>query len=37
MRAEMADVWLGFSRAQVQAWLQEVGLEGVRVGSPGQT
>jgi arsenite methyltransferase len=37
MRAEMADVWLGFARQQVQAWLMEAGLQDVRVASPGET
>jgi arsenite methyltransferase len=37
MREEMADVWLGFERDQVQAWLQEAGLVNVIVDRTGQS
>ncbi len=36
MRAEMADVWLGFDRAQVREWLGQAGLEQVDVDCCGQ-
>ena len=36
MRAEMADVWLGFDRQQVREWLLEAGLADVDVDCCGQ-
>ncbi len=35
MRAEMADVWLGFDRAQVEDWYRAAGLVDVRVEGSG--
>ena len=35
MRAEMADVWLGFDRQQVRAWFTEAGLRDVEVDCTG--
>ncbi|NPV86953.1 MAG: arsenite methyltransferase [Anaerolineae bacterium] len=37
MREEMADVWLGFARPQVRAWLREAGLVNVIVDCTGET
>ncbi len=37
MRAEMADVWLGFDRGQVREWLGQAGLEQVDVDCCGQS
>jgi ubiquinone/menaquinone biosynthesis C-methylase UbiE len=37
MRAEMADEWLGFERAQVKRWLREAGLVNVLVTCSSQT
>lgn len=37
MRTEMSDIWLGFGRAQVHAWLNEAGLVNVLVGDTQQT
>jgi len=37
MRAEMADVWLGFERAQVKAWLRAAGLVNVLVDGTNQS
>ncbi len=31
MRAEMADLWLGFARGEVESWLHDAGLDEVRV------
>ena len=36
MKEEMADVWLGFERPQVWAWLQEAGLVNTLVDCTGQ-
>jgi ubiquinone/menaquinone biosynthesis C-methylase UbiE len=33
MRAEMADVWMGFDRGQVEEWFSQAGLVDVRVES----
>lgn len=32
MREEMADLWLGFERGQIEEWLRQVGFEEVKVG-----
>ena len=37
MQTEMSDIWLGFERTQVHAWLTEVGLVNVLVGDTRQT
>lgn len=37
MRAEMADLWLGFSRDSVRAWMLEAGLEEIVVEDCGST
>ncbi|GAP13346.1 methylase [Longilinea arvoryzae] len=37
MKAEMADVWLGFERDRVRAWLRESGLVNVLVDCTGQS
>jgi ubiquinone/menaquinone biosynthesis C-methylase UbiE len=37
MQTEMADVWLGFERAQVQQWLQQAGLVNILVEFSGET
>lgn len=37
MREVMADVWLGFARDDVHAWLERAGLQEVAVECPGQT
>jgi len=37
MRAEMADVWLGFPRDMLAGWLAQAGLCNVSVDSPGHT
>jgi len=37
MRTEMSDIWLGFDRAQLHAWLTEAGLVNVLVGDTQQT
>lgn len=37
MQTEMSDIWLGFERAQVHAWLTEAGLVNVLVGDTQQT
>jgi ubiquinone/menaquinone biosynthesis C-methylase UbiE len=37
LREEMADVWLGFERAQVRAWLREAGLANLVVDGTGQS
>ncbi len=37
MQAEMADVWLGFERAQIQQWLQQAGLVNILVEFSGET
>ena len=37
MRQEMADVWLGFDRAQIRAWFREAGLVNVLVDCTGQS
>lgn len=36
MRAELADVWLGFARSDVQGWLTEAGLASAEVDCVGQ-
>lgn len=36
MRAEMADVWLGFSRPTIREWMEKAGLEEVGVECCGQ-
>jgi len=36
MRQEMADVWLGFDRAQIRAWFREAGLVNILVDCTGQ-
>lgn len=36
-REEMADVWLGFDRPQVQAWFEQAGLVNVMVINSGQS
>jgi hypothetical protein len=35
MRAEMADLWLGFDRPQVEAWLKAAGLADANVDCTG--
>lgn len=37
LREEHADLWLGFPRSQVQAWLEQAGLVNVRVEDTGET
>ncbi len=37
MRAEMADVWLGFKREDIKAWLESAGLEDVSADCCGQS
>jgi HAD superfamily hydrolase (TIGR01509 family) len=37
MKAEMADVWLGFERQQIRAWFQQAGLVDVVVDCTGQS
>jgi arsenite methyltransferase len=37
MKDEMADVWLGFERSQIRAWLEEVGLVNVVVDCSGES
>ena len=37
MQTEMADVWLGFERAQIQQWLQQAGLVNILVEFSGET
>jgi len=37
MKAEMADEWLGFDRAQVRAWLREAGLVNLVVDCTGES
>ncbi len=37
LQAEMADVWLGFERAQVRAWFEQAGLVNVIVDCTGQS
>jgi arsenite methyltransferase len=37
LKAEMTDVWQGFERGQVRAWLQEAGLVNLIVDSSGET
>ncbi len=37
MRDEMADVWLGFERSQVRAWLEAAGLVNVIVDCSGES
>lgn len=37
LREEMADVWLGFERAQMHAWLREAGLVNLLVDCTGQS
>jgi len=37
MKAEMADEWLGFDRAQVRAWLREAGLVNTLVDCTGES
>lgn len=37
LKEEMADVWLGFERRQVKAWLKEAGLVNRIVAGSGQT
>lgn len=37
MRAEMADVWLGFDREQIRTWYREAGLVNVIVDNTGET
>lgn len=37
MKDEMADVWQGFSRAQVRAWLREAGLVNIIVDCTGES
>src|SRR5512140_8064 len=37
LKEEMADVWQGFERAQMRAWLQEAGLVNVIVDCTGQS
>ncbi|MDI6619685.1 MAG: class I SAM-dependent methyltransferase [Clostridiales bacterium] len=34
-REEMHDVWLGFSHAQIIAWMKQAGFTGVEIGSTG--
>jgi ubiquinone/menaquinone biosynthesis C-methylase UbiE len=36
MQTEMADVWLGFERAQIQQWLQQAGLVNILVEFSGE-
>jgi ubiquinone/menaquinone biosynthesis C-methylase UbiE len=36
MRTEMADVWLGFDRADVRRWFEAAGLDQVAVNNTGQ-
>jgi arsenite methyltransferase len=37
MRKEMADVWLGFERPQVERWLADAGFDDVTVDGTGET
>lgn len=37
LKTEMADVWLGFDRAQIRAWFEEAGLVNVIVDCTGET
>jgi ubiquinone/menaquinone biosynthesis C-methylase UbiE len=37
MRQEMADVWLGFDRAQIRAWFREAGLVNILVDCTGES
>jgi HAD superfamily hydrolase (TIGR01509 family) len=37
MKAEMADVWLGFERRQVERWFQQAGLVDVSLDCTGQS
>lgn len=37
LRAEMADIWLGFQREQMRAWLEQAGLVNVLVAGTGQS
>jgi hypothetical protein len=37
MRDEMADLWLGFARSDLEAWLTQAGLQDVCVAVPGHT
>jgi ubiquinone/menaquinone biosynthesis C-methylase UbiE len=37
MRAEMADVWLGFDREQIRTWYHEAGLVNIIVDNTGET
>lgn len=37
MQTEMADVWPGFERAQIQQWLQQAGLVNILVEFSGET
>ncbi len=37
MREEMADVWLGFDRAQIRAWFREAGLVNVLIDCTGES
>ncbi len=37
LKEEMADIWQGFNRAQIQSWFQEAGLVNVIVDSTGQS
>jgi arsenite methyltransferase len=36
LRSEMSDVWLGFARDQIRAWVEEAGLVNVIVADTGQ-
>ncbi len=36
-KAEMADVWLGFDRAQIRAWFEQAGLVNVIVDCTGES
>ena len=37
MRAEMADLWLGFERSQLERWIRDAGLTDVRVEHTGSS
>ena len=37
LKEEMADEWLGFERAQVRAWLREIGLVNILVDCTGES
>jgi ubiquinone/menaquinone biosynthesis C-methylase UbiE len=36
LKAEMADAWQGFERAQIRQWFQEAGLEDIRIDCTGE-